>query len=162
MLAWRRLLGAKMITQQSRAIVLTENLSRRRRTNCVTSRTRRLIPNSSRCFGTSAVCCKNDKSDKKSNNISETEYFDRFYEIVLKESENDSNFALRNIQGANMSDLDKKRAIQRWTFDQVVDIFVKNNLNRRGHVDFIYEALDRIISLGLQRDMDAYRKLLMV
>ncbi|XP_041634801.1 evolutionarily conserved signaling intermediate in Toll pathway, mitochondrial [Cheilinus undulatus] len=46
------------------------------------------------------------------------------------------------------------------TFNKVVDIFIKNDIRRRGHVEFIYAALRQMPEFGVQRDLAIYNKLL--
>ncbi|XP_017282493.1 evolutionarily conserved signaling intermediate in Toll pathway, mitochondrial [Kryptolebias marmoratus] len=46
------------------------------------------------------------------------------------------------------------------TFNQVVDIFLKRDIRRRGHVEFIYAALKKMPEFGVERDLSVYNKLL--
>lgn len=46
------------------------------------------------------------------------------------------------------------------TFNKVVDVFVKKDVRRRGHVDFIYAALKKMPEFGVQKDLAVYNKLL--
>lgn len=46
------------------------------------------------------------------------------------------------------------------TFNKVIDVFIKNNLRRRGHVEFIYAALKKMPEFGVQNDLAVYNKLL--
>uniref|UniRef100_A0A8C6TNU5 Evolutionarily conserved signaling intermediate in Toll pathway, mitochondrial n=1 Tax=Neogobius melanostomus TaxID=47308 RepID=A0A8C6TNU5_9GOBI len=46
------------------------------------------------------------------------------------------------------------------TFNRVVDVFIKQDVRRRGHVDFIYAALQKMPEFGVERDITVYNKLL--
>lgn len=46
------------------------------------------------------------------------------------------------------------------TFNKVVDVFVKKNVRRRGHVEFIYAALKKMPEFGVHKDLAVYNKLL--
>lgn len=46
------------------------------------------------------------------------------------------------------------------TFNKVVDFFTKQDVRRRGHVEFIYAALRKMPEFGVERDVSVYNKLL--
>lgn len=46
------------------------------------------------------------------------------------------------------------------TFNKVVDVFIKRDIRRRGHVEFIYAALKKMPEFGVERDLTVYNKLL--
>ncbi|XP_030052832.1 evolutionarily conserved signaling intermediate in Toll pathway, mitochondrial [Microcaecilia unicolor] len=46
------------------------------------------------------------------------------------------------------------------TFSQVVDVFCKKDVRRRGHVEFIYAALQKMPEFGVERDLRVYNALL--
>lgn len=46
------------------------------------------------------------------------------------------------------------------TFNKAVDFFVKADVRRRGHVEFIYAALKKMPEFGVQGDLAVYNKLL--
>ncbi|CAJ1086502.1 evolutionarily conserved signaling intermediate in Toll pathway%2C mitochondrial [Xyrichtys novacula] len=46
------------------------------------------------------------------------------------------------------------------TFKKVVDVFLKRDIRRRGHVEFIYAALKKMPEFGVERDLAIYNKLL--
>lgn len=46
------------------------------------------------------------------------------------------------------------------TFIQVIDVFIKRDIRRRGHVEFIYAALKKMPEFGVERDLSVYNKLL--
>uniref|UniRef100_UPI0037E722C2 evolutionarily conserved signaling intermediate in Toll pathway, mitochondrial isoform X2 n=1 Tax=Semicossyphus pulcher TaxID=241346 RepID=UPI0037E722C2 len=46
------------------------------------------------------------------------------------------------------------------TFNKVVDIFIKRDVRRRGHVEFIYAALKKMPEFGVERDLSVYNRLL--
>ncbi|KAM4714626.1 evolutionarily conserved signaling intermediate in Toll pathway, mitochondrial isoform 1-T2 [Anableps anableps] len=46
------------------------------------------------------------------------------------------------------------------TFNQVIDVFTKRDIRRRGHVEFIYAALKKMAEFGVERDLSVYNKLL--
>lgn len=46
------------------------------------------------------------------------------------------------------------------TFNKVVDVFIKRDIRRRGHVEFIYAALKKMPEFGVERDLAVYNKLL--
>lgn len=46
------------------------------------------------------------------------------------------------------------------TFGKVVDVFVKKDVRRRGHVEFIYAALKKMPEFGVHKDLAVYNKLL--
>ncbi|XP_029944317.1 evolutionarily conserved signaling intermediate in Toll pathway, mitochondrial [Salarias fasciatus] len=45
-------------------------------------------------------------------------------------------------------------------FGRAVDVFLKRDIRRRGHVEFIYAALKRMPEFGVERDLDVYNRLL--
>ncbi|XP_060922234.1 evolutionarily conserved signaling intermediate in Toll pathway, mitochondrial [Limanda limanda] len=45
-------------------------------------------------------------------------------------------------------------------FNKVMDIFIKRDIRRRGHVEFIYAALKKMPEFGVERDLAVYNKLL--
>lgn len=45
-------------------------------------------------------------------------------------------------------------------FQKAVDVFVKGDVRRRGHVEFIYAALKKMPEFGVERDLAVYNKLL--
>lgn len=46
------------------------------------------------------------------------------------------------------------------TFNKVVDVFIQQDVRRRGHVEFIYAALKKMPEFGVERDITVYNKLL--
>lgn len=46
------------------------------------------------------------------------------------------------------------------TFNKVVDVFIKRDVRRRGHVEFIYAALKKMPEFGVERDLVVYNRLL--
>lgn len=46
------------------------------------------------------------------------------------------------------------------TFNKVVDVFIKRDVRRRGHVEFIYAALKKMPEFGVEKDLVVYNKLL--
>lgn len=46
------------------------------------------------------------------------------------------------------------------TFNKVVDVFIKRDIRRRGHIEFIYAALKKMPEFGVERDLAVYNKLL--
>ncbi|KAM9424092.1 evolutionarily conserved signaling intermediate in Toll pathway, mitochondrial [Pholidichthys leucotaenia] len=46
------------------------------------------------------------------------------------------------------------------TFNQVIDVYTRTDVRRRGHVDFIYAALKKMPEFGVERDLAVYNKLL--
>ncbi|KAK2852078.1 hypothetical protein Q5P01_008354 [Channa striata] len=46
------------------------------------------------------------------------------------------------------------------TFNKAVDVFLKRDVRRRGHVEFIYAALKKMPEFGVERDLAVYNKLL--
>ncbi|XP_059210196.1 evolutionarily conserved signaling intermediate in Toll pathway, mitochondrial [Centropristis striata] len=46
------------------------------------------------------------------------------------------------------------------TFNQVVEVFLKRDIRRRGHVEFIYAALEKMPEYGVEEDLAVYNKLL--
>lgn len=46
------------------------------------------------------------------------------------------------------------------TFNRVMDVFIKKDIRRRGHVEFIYAALKKMPEFGVERDLEVYNKLL--
>ncbi|XP_044041135.1 evolutionarily conserved signaling intermediate in Toll pathway, mitochondrial [Siniperca chuatsi] len=53
-----------------------------------------------------------------------------------------------------------KEAKTKATFNKVVDVFIKRDVRRRGHVEFIYAALKKMPEFGVARDLAVYNKLL--
>lgn len=46
------------------------------------------------------------------------------------------------------------------TFNKVIEVFIKKDIRRRGHVEFIYAALKKMPEFGVERDLAVYNKLL--
>ncbi|CAG5929596.1 unnamed protein product [Menidia menidia] len=46
------------------------------------------------------------------------------------------------------------------TFNKVIEVFIKRDIRRRGHVEFIYAALKKMPEFGVERDLVVYNKLL--
>ncbi|XP_056156753.1 evolutionarily conserved signaling intermediate in Toll pathway, mitochondrial [Lampris incognitus] len=46
------------------------------------------------------------------------------------------------------------------TFNKVVNAFIKRDIRRRGHVEFIYAALKKMPEFGVEKDLAVYNKLL--
>lgn len=46
------------------------------------------------------------------------------------------------------------------TFNKSIDVFIKSDVRRRGHVEFIYAALKKMPEFGVERDLAVYNKLL--
>nr|XP_019955604.1 PREDICTED: evolutionarily conserved signaling intermediate in Toll pathway, mitochondrial [Paralichthys olivaceus]XP_019955605.1 PREDICTED: evolutionarily conserved signaling intermediate in Toll pathway, mitochondrial [Paralichthys olivaceus]XP_019955606.1 PREDICTED: evolutionarily conserved signaling intermediate in Toll pathway, mitochondrial [Paralichthys olivaceus]XP_019955607.1 PREDICTED: evolutionarily conserved signaling intermediate in Toll pathway, mitochondrial [Paralichthys olivac len=55
-----------------------------------------------------------------------------------------------------------KDARTKATFNKVLDVFIKRDIRRRGHVEFIYAALKKMPEFGVERDLAVYNKLLEV
>lgn len=53
-----------------------------------------------------------------------------------------------------------KGAKTKATFNKVVDVFLKRDVRRRGHVEFIYAALRKMPEFGVEKDLAVYNKLL--
>ncbi|XP_035531500.1 evolutionarily conserved signaling intermediate in Toll pathway, mitochondrial [Morone saxatilis] len=53
-----------------------------------------------------------------------------------------------------------KEAKTKATFIKVVNVFLKRDVRRRGHVEFIYAALKKMPEFGVERDLEVYNKLL--
>ncbi|KAM7365902.1 hypothetical protein PAMP_015382 [Pampus punctatissimus] len=53
-----------------------------------------------------------------------------------------------------------KEAKTKATFNKVVDVFIKRDIRRRGHIEFIYTALKKMPEFGVERDLTIYNKLL--
>lgn len=53
-----------------------------------------------------------------------------------------------------------REAGAKFTFNKVVDVFIKRDIRRRGHVEFIYAALKKMPEYGVERDLAVYNKLL--
>lgn len=46
------------------------------------------------------------------------------------------------------------------TFNQVIEVFIKKDTRRRGHVEFIYAALKKMPEFGVEKDITVYNKIL--
>lgn len=46
------------------------------------------------------------------------------------------------------------------TFKKAIDVYIKSDVRRRGHVEFIYAALKKMPEFGVERDLAVYNKLL--
>ncbi|XP_028329989.1 evolutionarily conserved signaling intermediate in Toll pathway, mitochondrial [Gouania willdenowi] len=46
------------------------------------------------------------------------------------------------------------------TFNKVIEVFTRQDVRRRGHVEFIYAALKKMPEFGVERDLSVYNKLL--
>lgn len=53
-----------------------------------------------------------------------------------------------------------KNAQNKASFNRVVDVFNKQDIRRRGHVEFVYAALKKMPEFGVERDLAVYNKLL--
>ncbi|XP_063150489.1 evolutionarily conserved signaling intermediate in Toll pathway, mitochondrial [Candoia aspera] len=72
-----------------------------------------------------------------------------------KESANQSLVKIEEFFEAR-SEHEKTKA----TFQEAVDIFCKQDVRRKGHVDFIYAALRKMPEFGVEKDVDVYNKIL--
>ncbi|CAL8325503.1 unnamed protein product [Lota lota] len=57
-------------------------------------------------------------------------------------------------------DLFERDAKTKAAFGQAIDVFTKRDRRRRGHVEFIYAALQRMTQFGVERDLAVYNRLL--
>nr|XP_056719668.1 evolutionarily conserved signaling intermediate in Toll pathway, mitochondrial [Euleptes europaea] len=57
-------------------------------------------------------------------------------------------------------DLFERGAKTKATFKQALDVFCKRDIRRRGHVEFIYAALKKMVEFGVERDITVYNKIL--
>ncbi|XP_068164041.1 evolutionarily conserved signaling intermediate in Toll pathway, mitochondrial [Antennarius striatus] len=53
-----------------------------------------------------------------------------------------------------------KEARTKATFNKVLEVFIKGDVRRRGHIEFIYAALRKMPEFGVERDLTIYNKLL--
>jgi len=98
------------------------------------------LPNAVRCFSSSSVHHhffesrdKDHAEKEKQLIVHQGEYFDK----VAKQERN------------------------RQTFQKAVKLYLKHNsIHRRGHVEFLYAALDRVTEFDAQNDLTTYKQLL--
>lgn len=63
--------------------------------------------------------------------------------------------------GELFESLAQKRAKNKETFQAALDIYLKRQgVYRRGHVEFMYAAMDKMKMFSVHRDIDTYRKIL--
>ncbi|XP_054859137.1 evolutionarily conserved signaling intermediate in Toll pathway, mitochondrial [Eublepharis macularius] len=59
-----------------------------------------------------------------------------------------------------VEELFEREAKTKATFQQAVDVFCKREIRRRGHVEFIYAALKKMVEFGVEKDINIYNKIL--
>lgn len=74
--------------------------------------------------------------------------------------EDDSEQKKSLVHRENLFEQIAKEAKTKATFNQVIDVFIKRDVRRRGHVEFIYAALKKMPEFGVERDLSVYNKLL--
>ncbi|KAL4240183.1 hypothetical protein ACF0H5_000977 [Mactra antiquata] len=115
--------------------------------------------NLTRKFSTTKTCTQQIKA---------THSFDEFYTAV--EESNASLEDLKIFKFLNLSDNPTERDIQikRWMFVEAVDLYVEKTTTpqaaglRRGHIEFLTQALGRMKELGVARDIECYKALIKV
>jgi len=88
-----------------------------------------------------------------------TSFVRRFMDVRGKDhAEKEKQLIVR--QGEYFDKVDQQER-NKWTFQQAVGLYLKRNtIYRRGHVEFLYAALDRMTEFDVHRDLDSYKQLL--
>lgn len=91
-------------------------------------------------------------------------YFQEFYSVVKNDVEKSQNkkglIELKRLMEAQK--IDPQRAVNHWIFREVIDLYIKQNPNRRRHVEFIDEALSLMKEFGVQRNIECYKSVMRV
>lgn len=98
-----------------------------------------------RSFHCSAVCSTSQQDQKEPKEASERETQNKDRTLVTHE---------------DIFEQAAKNSKTKGNFNRVVDVFTKNDIRRRGHVEFIYAALKRMQDFGVEQDITVYNKLL--
>ncbi|XP_057189831.1 evolutionarily conserved signaling intermediate in Toll pathway, mitochondrial [Triplophysa rosa] len=98
-----------------------------------------------RSFHCSAVCSTSQQDQKEPKEASERETQSKDRTLVTHE---------------DIFEKAAKNSKTKGNFNRVVDVFTKNDIRRRGHVEFIYAALKQMPEFGVEQDITVYNKLL--
>lgn len=94
--------------------------------------------------------------------------FDEFYKAVIDAHKKNENLVLYKYKELSDNSAEREAQIRRWMFNEAVDIYIDKTETpqasglRRGHIEFIYQALDRMKDLGVHRELACYKALVQV
>jgi len=92
--------------------------------------------------------------------------FQEYYMAIALEAKNNEEMQKLQRDKALKSNEDPRmaeRAMRKWMFLEAVEVFLENNgEHKRGHVEFIFDALKHMEPLGLHRDISCYKALFKV
>lgn len=97
-----------------------------------------------------------------------TETFDEYYTAVLDAHKSNENLILYKYKALSDNPAEREVQLKRWMFVEAVDIYTKKSVSphfsglRRGHVEFIRQALQRMYELGVHREAACYNALIKV
>ncbi|XP_069015114.1 evolutionarily conserved signaling intermediate in Toll pathway, mitochondrial [Embiotoca jacksoni] len=76
--------------------------------------------------------------------------------FIAEDEEKDKSLVARD----DLFEQVAKEARTKATFNKVINVFLKRDVRRRGHVEFIYAALKKMPEFGVERDLVVYNQLL--
>ena len=94
--------------------------------------------------------------------------FDEYYSAVIEAHKSDDKLVAFKYQEMSDDKTERDIELRRWMFVEAVDIYIQKSDSvhhsglRRGHIDFITEALSRMKDLGVHRDLACYKALIKV
>lgn len=81
-------------------------------------------------------------------------------EFINNDNDNDDKKNKSLVAHDDLFERVAKDAKTKASFNKAVDVFLKRDIRRRGHVEFIYAALKKMPEFGVERDLAVYNKLL--
>lgn len=97
-----------------------------------------------------------------------TKSFDEYYTAVIEAHKKNENLVMYKYKELSDNAAVREAEIRRWMFNEAVDIYIEKTETpqasglRRGHIEFIYQALDRMKELGVNRELACYKALIKV
>ncbi|XP_045214180.1 evolutionarily conserved signaling intermediate in Toll pathway, mitochondrial-like [Mercenaria mercenaria] len=97
-----------------------------------------------------------------------TKSFDEYYSAVLEAHKSNENLILYKYREISKDESEREIQLRRWMFNEAVDIYIEKSDSphasalRRGHVEFISQALQRMRELGVHRELACYKALIKV
>ncbi|XP_052262814.1 evolutionarily conserved signaling intermediate in Toll pathway, mitochondrial-like [Dreissena polymorpha] len=137
-------------------LVTISSISKSKHPHCGIGSEHLQVSNNLRCNNFSLSSCVLEQNNSKA-------MFQEYYTAVLTEVHSNERLkAVTNFQ--HLSDpILKERALKKWIFIEAVNAYLaKNGENRRGYVEFIYDALEQMKPLEVHRDLDCYKALISI
>ncbi|XP_052784269.1 evolutionarily conserved signaling intermediate in Toll pathway, mitochondrial-like [Mya arenaria] len=124
----------------------------------------KILPKQWNKMMTCYLCRTINSSTVQFSNQGHKRKFQEYYTAVLAEVQSNKRLQmLSNNQEMSKDPVLKERAMKKWIFLEAVEVYLaKNEEHRRGHVEFITDALAQMEELGVHRDLSCYKALLKV